>query len=451
MGASIKMYNPKTDKTKDGFIGFNWKVLFFAWIPMFVHGDIKGGISLLLTQLIFFVIQVDGASSFYWWLIFIQIIVSIVYNTRYTKKLIKQGFRFNDTDELNKAGADAVGLPVEDCVLQPSEAKSAPATGTSENLQTHDSETIDQTKQDTCVFEKEHIAQISEAISDDVKVVSATDSSVKDSNIDKEETKQKKKIFFYFRMSDKKKKSVAVMTVLLVFLIVLPIRIGIGANAHIPLIGAIEDVTQSYCDNTLERATKTYVIAKGVDRIISLIEDTKISFGFFLDVNIGIGKLLAAANDAIERICAALFTVIGIVLAEKLILGMLSWACFKILLPIALICGILHCVAPRFVPWGRSVALFLARTVILCWMFLPITTLISSYVENAYFEYEHTEKIEEGDFIDVIKNLGIDDIKEKIYEIMEYCENKTEQLFQKFCIFILTTIVIPLGSFFCIL
>ena len=117
MAKRIKMYNPKTGKVKNGFIGFDWETLLLAWIPMFVRGDIKSGIILLVIQLIFLSIQLDGARSFYWLFIFIQIGVSIIYNAYYTSKLVKKGFVFNDTDELNKAGAKAVGMQLESCVF----------------------------------------------------------------------------------------------------------------------------------------------------------------------------------------------------------------------------------------------------------------------------------------------------------------------------------------------
>lgn len=51
MAKRIKMYNPKTDKSKNGFIGFSWPTLFLAWIPMFARGDIKTGLELLGVQL----------------------------------------------------------------------------------------------------------------------------------------------------------------------------------------------------------------------------------------------------------------------------------------------------------------------------------------------------------------------------------------------------------------
>ena len=118
MGKRIKMYNPKTGKSKNGFIGFSWPILFLAWIPMFARGDIRSGLELIAVQLGCLYIQSCGSQSFYWIFIFIQVVISIVYNNYYTKRLIGKGFLFNDTDELNEIGANSVGIFVENCVFR---------------------------------------------------------------------------------------------------------------------------------------------------------------------------------------------------------------------------------------------------------------------------------------------------------------------------------------------
>ena len=118
MGKRIKMYNPKTGKSKNGFIGFSWPILFLAWIPMFARGDIRSGLELIAVQLGCLAIQSCGFQSFYLIFIVIQVMVSISYNNYYTKRLIGKGFLFNDTDELNEIGANSVGIFVENCVFR---------------------------------------------------------------------------------------------------------------------------------------------------------------------------------------------------------------------------------------------------------------------------------------------------------------------------------------------
>lgn len=117
MGKRIKMYNPKTGKSKNGFIGFSWPILFLAWIPMFARGDIRSGLELIAVQLGCLAIQSCGFQSFYLIFIVIQVMVSISYNNYYTKRLIGKGFLFNDTDILNGIGAKTVGISVKNCVF----------------------------------------------------------------------------------------------------------------------------------------------------------------------------------------------------------------------------------------------------------------------------------------------------------------------------------------------
>lgn len=117
MEKRIKMYNPKTGKSKNGFIGFSLPILFLAWIPMFARGDIRSGLELIAVQLGCLAIQSCGFQSFYLIFIVIQVMVSISYNIYYTKGLIRKGFLFNDTDVLNGIGAKTVGISVKNCVF----------------------------------------------------------------------------------------------------------------------------------------------------------------------------------------------------------------------------------------------------------------------------------------------------------------------------------------------
>lgn len=292
---------------------------------------------------------------------------------------------------------------------------------------------------------------------------------------------------------------VVALTVVLSCLLYAPIRMGTGVNKDIPLIGAAESVAENYCEQTLIAATKAYVAAKLIDKCISTLQQVEISFTpFGMGVTVAPGEMLAAVNEAIERVSSALFTVIGIMLVEKLLLGMLSWVSFKVLLPVALGFGILYCVAGRFMPWSRSIALFLASTALLCWLFLPLTALVSGYVEEGYLggvyaeQMEKVEGAEAGVILeDVVEQeelrapsaessgrgwfsgltdgvsalvdklsslvenirkaadkLSVEAVQKKATEILNYADDATDRLFHAFCIFVVTTILIPLFSFF---
>lgn len=260
---------------------------------------------------------------------------------------------------------------------------------------------------------------------------------------------------------------------LLVALLLLPLRMGEGVNAGVPLIGAAEQLAADYCGRTLERATAAYVSAKVVDRIISTIQRAEISV---TPVGVGLtfapGELLAAANEAIERVSAALFTVMGLMLVEKLSIGLISWLCFKLLLPLALVLSLLRHLTGGRLPRLAPVTRFLARLAVLLWCFFPAVALAAGYVESAYLDAEYARQMdenageekrldalgkefsesmpEEQSVWDQFKGAAADmlDIRQKAADMLDYADRMTDRLFHVFCIFLLTTVLIPLFMLF---
>ena len=295
------------------------------------------------------------------------------------------------------------------------------------------------------------------------------------------------------KMKMKKKCLVlTVMSVLLGALYMLPVHMGNGANAHIPVIGAAEKMSEEYCEKTLVKATAAYASAKLVDKSISTLQRVELSIApFGVGMTVAPGEMLAAVNDAIERVSAALFFVMGLMLVEKLLLGMISWVSFKVLLPVALVFAAYFFLSGRRESWTRAAAIFLANVALVCWLFFPLSALVSSYVENAYtgpvyeeqmarvngsaaqmetMELEMNRELEqaapaqedegwlssvlgkaEGMFSSVthaMRSVSVDKVKEKASRILNYADDATDRLFHAFCIFVLTTMIIPLSLFF---
>lgn len=265
---------------------------------------------------------------------------------------------------------------------------------------------------------------------------------------------------------------IVLQILLLAGLLALPLRMGDGVNAGVPIIGAAERISADYCRRTLERATAAYVSAKVVDKVISTIQRAEFSFTpMGVGVTIAPGELLAAANEAIERVSAALFSVMGLMLVEKLGIGMISWVCFKLLLPLALILLLLRHVAGARLPWLAPTGRFLARLALLLWCFFPAVALAAGYVEHAYLDAEYAQQMdevaagkkrldaldrdfaesvpEEQGILDKLKGAVSQlDIRQKAADMLDYADRLTDRLFHVFCIFLLTTLVIPLFMFF---
>ncbi len=271
--------------------------------------------------------------------------------------------------------------------------------------------------------------------------------------------------------------SIFILISLLAFSIFLPVRMGDGANSSLPIVSSVEEISAKQCRETLKKATAAYVSAKVINKILTSVQRIEISVQpFGIGLSFAPGELLSAANDAIERVCAALFSVIGLMMVEKLTIGMISFVCFKVLLPIACILGLLHCLFPKICTWAKPTALFLAKLTVISWLFFPTVAVVTEYVENAYLNVELERQLQDAESLSgkmqaLNQDLGaiseekpeeeqsawqkftgtlksISGIKEKITEIVDYADKASDQLFHAFCIFMLTTVVIPLFLLF---
>lgn len=104
MATSIKMRNPKTGLTKQGFYGFSWTTFFFGMFPALFRGD-------FLTFIGAFVILIILAAITFGIGAFIAMFVwAFMYNKYYTRKLIEKGYRFDGTSQENALAAEALGV-----------------------------------------------------------------------------------------------------------------------------------------------------------------------------------------------------------------------------------------------------------------------------------------------------------------------------------------------------
>ncbi len=284
--------------------------------------------------------------------------------------------------------------------------------------------------------------------------------------------------------------------VLLAVLLLLPVKMGDGANASLPVIGSLESIAAEQCRNTLQKATSAYVQAKIIDKTLSTIQRTEISVTpFGLGMTVAPGEMLAAANEAIERVASALFFVMGLMMVEKLTLGLVSFVCLKCLFPAALVLMLLHLflhdkhflkLRYRYFSWAKPASLLLAKVAVLTWLLFPSIAVFTRYIDSAYLDIAFQEQLEDikQDHLEVeklqeeveravpdenilekseqnfgffasfeniydsikqtIASLSIGTVKMKVNTMLHYADNMTDKLFHIFCIFIITTLVIPL-------
>lgn len=293
------------------------------------------------------------------------------------------------------------------------------------------------------------------------------------------------------KISPTKKYPLSIFLIIcMLILFFLPIHIGDNANNNIPVLGHIEEFSQDYYTETLAKATAAYGVAKVINKTISTVQSTEINISpAGIGVSFAPGEMLAAANDGIERISSALFTIIGIMLVQKMVAGLVSFFCLKLMLPLAIVLILFHLYMPVIFPWGRRLGLVTIKLALVIWLFFPLSALVSGYVEESFINTEYSKTLDaldidamniefeatqqdvtqgiipeistdsEGWFgnisgaweslwqsiVEFSPSNAIESLREKAYKIGNYADDMIDKLFLLFSMFVVTTILIPLA------
>ena len=158
-----------------------------------------------------------------------------------------------------------------------------------------------------------------------------------------------------------KKYRFCILGALLILLLILPIKLGPfhdgkGPNAKFPVMGQIEALCAHENNRLLAQSAKAYLATKLITKSIAIVKDMQLSLG---PMNFTPGSFLAGSLDAIDRVANGLFVVMTVMGVEKCLLGIISWLCFKILFPIAIILRIIYDWKPYIM--ARVMAVFIFR------------------------------------------------------------------------------------------
>jgi len=100
----------------------------------------------------------------------------------------------------------------------------------------------------------------------------------------------------------------------------------------------IDNTAQAYYDKTFKHALYTYGIVRGMNAVISVIQESEIALTpAGMGINLAVGEILDPLNDLIERfswICLAAATSLGI---QKMLLTITAWLGFSVLLSAAML------------------------------------------------------------------------------------------------------------------
>ena len=234
----------------------------------------------------------------------------------------------------------------------------------------------------------------------------------------------------------------------------------------------IDKEASEYLDDTMKKALVTFAIVRGINAIISVIQDSDVAVSpAGVGITIAVGQILDPINDLIERfswVMLASTTSLGI---QKILMNIGKWLGFQALLSLSMIAILLGIWFPqlfnaRIRPLGYR--LLIAAVVIrFC---IPVVALATSGIDTLFLHDQYdraTQSLKEvsdavveddteiphttsdSNVIQKVKNFfkNIEyaaNFEEKIQDLKDTLSGYAEYIVDLIVVFILQTIVVPL-------
>lgn len=161
----------------------------------------------------------------------------------------------------------------------------------------------------------------------------------------------------------------------------IPLKIGVGVNNDIPIIGSIEQFTQEQVDSTLLRAGSAYATLKAVQITPKMFENVALPF-----ISLKLGALLSPIVEQLDMLDSVLFYALLVAFGEKFLLGWITYVVLHWLIPIGLVfyaLGKIPMIRASFV-MIEKIGVFFVQLGILAYLLLPTTAFINQSIYDAF-------------------------------------------------------------------
>lgn len=186
---------------------------------------------------------------------------------------------------------------------------------------------------------------------------------------------------------------VAALAVLLACLLLLPV--GMGGNRSVPPAGWGEALVDSYCLGALRRAQDAYLVTQALDSAIALARSAETSAGVFgVGASVSPGECLAPLHDSVKTLSDLLTSAILLLMVEKQAMGVLSWLCLKLLLPLGLLLLLPSLLRPGRGANLRRAGFLLCKGAVALWLLLPLTAALCNGVDSRWLTPRYNAHVE---------------------------------------------------------
>jgi len=237
-------------------------------------------------------------------------------------------------------------------------------------------------------------------------------------------------------------------------------------------VGNIDKNADAYLDKTMKKALFTFAIVRGINAIISVIQDSDVAVSpAGVGITIAVGEILDPVNDLIERfswVVLASTTSLGV---QKILMNVASWLGFKVLLTLSMLIILVGLWAPQLFKSNiRSVGYKLILLSILVRFCIPAVAIATDKIDGLFLDKKYTQATKTLETVsneikkDEVKVGGISgdenilskvrtffssikdivNMEEKVQSIKDKISNYIEYIIDLIVIFILQTIIVPL-------
>jgi len=185
--------------------------------------------------------------------------------------------------------------------------------------------------------------------------------------------------------------------------------LGIGISAYTgtfntvlvekTFINKIDKSAKAYLDKTMKKALFTFAIVRGINAIISVIQDSNVAVSpAGVGITIAVGEILDPVNDLIERfswIMLASTTSLGI---QRILMNIGSWLGFRVLLSLSMLSILTGVWVPQlFKSDMKSVGYKLIFTSIAIRFCIPVVAIATDKIDVLFLNEKYNRATHPGE------------------------------------------------------
>ncbi len=249
------------------------------------------------------------------------------------------------------------------------------------------------------------------------------------------------------------------------------VSVLLGLAVVLSLTGLVDSEGRAYTDAALKRAVVTFAIARTLNGVISVAQETEFAFEpAGIGVTVMPGELLDPINDLIERFSWVMLASTASIGIQGVLLRMSEWWGVSLLLVVA--AGFLFYVLwdPETPPWSRRVAYHALLVALFLRFAVPVLLIATSLVSDTFLReqaeqaaaalQQSSQEIREelpqtetevkertiGEKLSALVTKPMDaiDLRQRIERVQERVSRIVHNIIDLIVAFTLETIVIPL-------